>query len=228
LPFRLVMIVGLLLMAVLAWVLLRRPEASPVDPVGTTVAALSKQNRLNVFSAQVVTSITAREERLGGLVSAQTTAIIPATVHYQIDMAKIGADDLRWNAETRTMDVTLPPVEITDPQQHPERAQRYSNGALLRSVTDVGDRLTTATFRGADAQFRREAQSPQLMRLAEAAAKEAVARNIGAPLQAAGLGQVTVNVRFAHEGTRDPSQLDRSRRIEDVLKERERSQTKTS
>jgi hypothetical protein len=57
------------------------------------------------------------------------------------------------------------------------------------------------------------------MRLARDAAKRAVARSFAMPLRAAGI-EANVEVRFAGEAGGDPSYLDRSRRIEDVLNER--------
>jgi hypothetical protein len=57
------------------------------------------------------------------------------------------------------------------------------------------------------------------MRLARDAAKRAVERSFAMPLRAAGI-EAQVEVRFADEARQDPSYLDRSRRPEDVLKER--------
>src|SRR3546814_19492106 len=59
------------------------------------------------------------------------------------------------------------------------------------------------------------------MGMARDAAKAAVERSFAMPLRAAGV-EATVVTPFADEaGSRDPSQMDRSRRVEDVLGERQ-------
>jgi hypothetical protein len=47
-----------------------------------------------------------------------------------------------------------------------------------------------------------------------------VERSFAMPLKAAGL-DAKVSVRFNDEGAQSPSQLDRSRRVEDVLKDKQ-------
>ena len=58
------------------------------------------------------------------------------------------------------------------------------------------------------------------MRLAREAAVRAVERSFAMPLRAAGIG-ATVEVKFADDRGQERSYLDRSRRMEDVLKERQ-------
>jgi hypothetical protein len=60
------------------------------------------------------------------------------------------------------------------------------------------------------------------MRLARDAAKRAIERSFAMPMLAAGI-EAKVVARFPEEGIQDPSQLDRSRRIEDVLRERSKA-----
>src|SRR3546814_14478946 len=66
-----------------------------------------------------------------------------------------------------------------------------------------------------------QAKAPVTRRMARGAAKAGVERSFAMPLRAAG-GEATVVTQFADEaGSRDPSQMDRSRRVEDVLGERQ-------
>ena len=58
------------------------------------------------------------------------------------------------------------------------------------------------------------------LKLARDAAKRAVERSFAMPLKAAGI-DATVVTRFRDEPSPDPSQLDRSRPMEEVLKERQ-------
>src|SRR3954469_17026284 len=63
-------------------------------PNPTTIATASlesmrAQNRLTVFAARYVSVVTSAEERLGGLVSAQRTLILPGDVRYEVDLSKL-------------------------------------------------------------------------------------------------------------------------------------------
>jgi hypothetical protein len=73
---------------------------------------------------------------------------------------------------------------------------------------------------GARQQAATEAAKPENVAAANEAARKAIARNLEGPLQAAGLGDVTVEVRGPDRGGRDAERWDVSRSIADVLAER--------
>ena len=67
----------------------------------------------------------------------------------------------------------------------------------------------------------RQASGAPLQKLARDAARAAMTQNLLLPLRAAGFDRATVAVRFADEpGASDPSYLDASRPVGDVLRER--------
>ena len=61
------------------------------------------------------------------------------------------------------------------------------------------DQLTRENTAAAEQHAARQAASPALMSLARAAAKDAVRQNIAIPLEVAGMGDISVNVRFDGE-----------------------------
>jgi hypothetical protein len=165
-----------------------------------------------------VAVVTSRQNRFG--LSAQKTLIMPGLVRYEVDLGKLQQRDLSWNEETKTLTISLPPLEISRANVDLNELREYGEGGVLMALTSAEDRLDQANRSRGQQELVRQARQPLPMRLARDAAKRAVARSFAMPLRAAGI-EANVEVRFAGEGAQDPSYLDRSRRIEDVLKERQ-------
>jgi hypothetical protein len=220
LPLALVALVALVGLVVFGWSriggFLRGPD--PESIATASLESMREQARLVPFVARYVTVVTSSQRRLG--LTAQKTLILPGTVRYELDLAQLGDDDVAWDAGTRTLSVTLPPLEIAGPEIDMDGVQEYSGGGILLRLTNAGDVLDESNRRAGREELLRQARAPVPMRLARDAAKRAVARSFALPLRAAGV-EANVEVRFAGEaGASEPSYLDRSRRIEDVLEER--------
>ena len=204
------------------WLILRSvggvfgaPE--PETIAQASVQSMREQARLNVFAARYVAVVTSTQERLGGIVSAQKTMIMPGDVRYELNLANLTDDNVRWEEGTGTLHVTLPPIEISQPQIDLNAVQEYSGGGLLMRLTDAERTLDQANRRQGLASLVEQARQPMPMRLARDSAKRAVARSFALPLRAAGI-EANVAVRFADEpqgGERE--YMDYSRRVEDVL-----------
>lgn len=215
------LIAGLILGAVLVGSLRIGDWFEGPDPESIATASLQsvrEQARLTPFSARFVSVVTSTQRRFG--LSAQKTLIMPGNVRYEIDLARLGEDDLDWNSSTNTLSVTLPPLEISRPEIDFSEVREYGGNGLLSALTDAEDSLDAANRQAAQVELMNQARQPVPLRLARDAAKRAVARSFALPLRAAGI-EANVEVRFADEPADDPSYLDRSRRIEDVLKERQ-------
>lgn len=167
------------------------------DALGTTVEALQQQNRLTVFSAQLAPVVSAQDSRLLGLVESRQVAVIPARVDYTIDLSKVGHNRLSWDEGSRTLDVLLPPLEVSKPNLDEAHAQYLREGIWISR--DAQDSLDRNNTRLAEQQATRQATAPVLMDLARQAARNAVRQNLAIPLRVAGFENVTVNVRFDGE-----------------------------
>lgn len=185
-------------MALAAWALWRA-FASPAqgDPLATTLTAFEKQNRLTVFSAQLSPVVASNQESLLGMLKSRQVAVIPARVDYSLDLSKMTRERLTWNAETKRLDVRLPPLAISRPNLDEGRAQYLREGVWIGR--DTQDQLTRNNTQLAERQAAEQGANPVLMGLARAAAKDAVRQNLTIPLQVAGYGDVTVAVRFDGE-----------------------------
>jgi len=189
----------IIVLALAVWLAYRAfaPKAGGGDPIGTTIVAFEKQNRLTVFSAQLAPVVAAEDSRLLGLVKSRQVAVIPARVDYALDLSKMDRNRLVWNTATHTLDVLLPPLTVGTPNLDEARAQYLREGVWI--TRDAQDALSRANTTLAAQQATQQASNPVLMNPARSAAKDAIRQNLAIPLQIAGFGDVTVNARFDGE-----------------------------
>lgn len=190
----------------------------PETIASASLQSVREQARLTPFSARFVAVVTSTQRRFG--LSAQKTLIMPGTVRYELDLARLRQQDMAWDEATKTLSISLPGLEISAPEIDMREIREYGSGGLLGAITDAEEVLEASNRDAAQKELRRQALQAMPMRLARDAARRAVERSFAMPLKAAGI-DATVTVRFRDEPGRDPSQLDRSRRMEDVLRERQ-------
>ena len=186
------------MVAVAAWLawLAFGPEDNG-DPLGTSLVAFEKQNRLTVFSAQLSPVVASEDSRLFGAFKSKQVAVIPARIDYTLDLSQMDRNRLKWDEESNTLDVQLPPLTVGKPNLDEGRAQYLREGIWISR--EAQDDLNRANTRLAEQQAVEQAANPVLMGLARAAAKDAIRQNLAIPLEVAGFGEVTVNVRFDGE-----------------------------
>lgn len=168
-----------------------------VESVATaSLQSLHEQARLVPFVARFVAVTTSEQQRFG--LSAKQTMILPGMVRYEIDLAAIRQQDVVWDEGTKTLTVTLPPLQITGPQIDLAQMQAYDGGGILMALTDAQKTLDTANRARGQAELVAQAKADAPMRLARNAARNAIERSFAMPLRAAGL-DARVVARFAGE-----------------------------
>lgn len=167
------------------------------DPIATTLVAFEEQNLLTVFSAQLSPVVASEDSRLFGALKSRQVAVIPARVDYSIDLSRIEARRLNWDAANETLTVQLPPVRVGVPNLDEGQAQYLREGVWI--TREAQDKLTRANTRLAERQAMEAAANPVLMKLAQEAGRTAVRQNLAIPLHVAGFGDVKINVRFDGE-----------------------------
>lgn len=186
------------LLAVSAWLAWRAFGPEDIgDPLATSLVAFEKQNTLTVFSAQLSPVVASEDSRLMGLVQSRQVAVIPARVDYTLDLSQMDASRLRWDDVSNTLDVQLPPLAVGRPNLDEARAQYLREGIWISR--EAQDNLTRQNTRLAEQQAQEQAANPVLLGLARSAARDAIRQNLAIPLEVAGFGEVTVNVRFDGE-----------------------------
>ena len=191
----------------------------PKTLASSALQSMRAQNRLVPFVARYVSVVSSRQERFGGLVSSERTLILPGDVRYELDLAQLGPEDVRWDAGSNTLSVTLPEIEIAGPEVDLAAAREYGENGVLSALTDADTALDRNNRARAVADLRKQAGAAVPMRLAREAGRQAVERSFALPLQAAGFDNAKVIARYPTEGSPVTKPLDRSRAYNDVLEE---------
>ena len=194
------------------------PKAETI--ASASLESMRAQNRLIAFVARYVSVTTSTTSRFG--FSAKRTLILPGDVRYELDLSKLQPKDVSWDASNHTLQVRLPEVEIAGPDVDLTGAQEYGEGGVLIALTNADETLDQANRASAVSDLRKQASAAVPMRLAHAAARQAVERSFAMPLVAAGFKDAKVVARFPTEGNDDASYMDLSTPYEEAIKEAER------
>ena len=196
---RVILLAAAALFALAAWwvVAAWRDWQRGYDPetvVAASLQGLQEQNVLVPFTARYVAVVTSTQSRLG--LSAKKTLIMPGTVRYELDLAKLKQSDLDWDAATDALTVTLPPLRLAGPEIDLDAISEYRDGEILLTLTDAEKTLDAANRKAAQEELIKQAKGATPMRLAQGAARAAVEQSFAMPLKAAGI-EARVTARFA-------------------------------
>lgn len=157
-----------------------------------------------------------------GLIRSEQTTTIPFSVDYFVDVARLDQRSYRWDPETRTLSLEIPDVAIAPPNIDETAARTDQSGVYISRRASL--ELARQTSKRAAERSREAARKPENLEKARENARRVVAGMALGPLAAAGLGDVQVAVRFPWEAKAGDAAAtedwDRSRPIEEVLKER--------
>ena len=194
------------------------PKAETI--ASASLESMRAQNRLIAFVARYVSVTTSTTSRFG--FSTKRTLILPGDVRYELDLSKLQARDVSWDASSHTLQVRLPEVEIAGPDVDLTSAQEYGEGGVLTALTNADETLDQANRAKAVSDLRKQASAAVPMRLAHEAARQAVERSFAMPLVAAGFKDAKVVARFPTEGNDEASYVDLSTPYEEAINEAER------
>jgi hypothetical protein len=185
----------------------------PVTVASASLEGLREQNRLSAFAARFVAVATSTQSQFG--LSTQKTIIMPGMVEYEVDLAKLNQKDVKWDAQSKTLFVTLPPIEVTPPRIDLNQIREYGSGGILSVLTDADAKIEAANRDAGQKELVRQAHEAVPMNLARDATRRAVERSFAMPLRAVGL-DAHVEVRFADDPTANDEQWDRSRSLDQI------------
>ena len=170
------------------------------DPVASAMLAFEKQNSLTVFSSRfevVAESVDRRGVLNIDLLESRQASVIPATVEYRLDLSSMDRDRFSWDEQSETLGVVLPALKISRPNLDEGAAKTFTEGTYVSR--DASADLARNNSQQAERKAAAFAKNPQVLAMAREAAKEAIRQNLAIPLQVAGYGDVTVDVRFDGE-----------------------------
>lgn len=158
--------------------------------------AESTSLRVMVVSGELV--VTANDKGFAGLLPTSQKRRLPYSVDYHVDLSDLGIEKYRWLASEKTMIIEIPDVTVSRPNIDESKSVGetpdgvfVSRGASARLQQKVAARATG--FAAA------EAKKPENLNKARRSARDKIQKIIGAPLAAAGLGNVVVVTRFPWE-----------------------------
>lgn len=189
---------------------------TPETIASSSLESMRAQNRLNVFAARYVSVTSSKTSRFG--FSSERTLILPGDVRYELDLSKLRPEDVRWDAASETLSVTLPEIEVAGPDVDLAAAREYGEGGIISALTKSAEGLDQANRRAAVADLRKQASAKMPMNLARQAARQAVERSFAMPLQAAGFDGAKVVAKFPTDGTRDGSRITASVPYEEAIR----------
>ncbi len=170
------------------------------DPVASAMLAFEKQNSLVVFASRFEVVAESEYRQTVGPVTVRTVrqaAIIPASVDYRLDLSGMNADDFAWDAETQTLDVTLPQLQTSRPNLDEAKARIFTEGLLNTGGSQ--QLLSEKNSQIAEQKAQAFAKNAEVLALARNAAKASIRQNLAVPLQVAGYDNARINVRFETE-----------------------------
>ena len=159
----------------------------------------------------------ASASRLDGLLTSDQVVKAPFTVDYFVDLSRLSARDISWDARSGTLSVDVPELTIAAPDVDQSAVTLVRTRGLF-----VSRSASAELFRKGAAEARRaageEARKPQWLALAHENARRDLQKLLGAPLAAAGVPARSVLIVFPFERrSRDDRRWDVSRSVDDVV-----------
>jgi hypothetical protein len=195
------------------------PEQSPGGPAVTQLitAQLSGTRQLRVAQLAGTIQATASDVRGLGWLRSDQVVKMPYAVDYFVDLSGVGAGDMEWHPETRTLIVDAPDVTVGTPNTEEGRRTLVRTTGLFVTRA-AAEELSRRTSLNAAAKAQSEAQSPERMAQAREHARRGLAATFSAPLAALGYRDARVVVTFPPErGARSAERWDQSRHPSEVL-----------
>ncbi|NJC05406.1 hypothetical protein GGQ97_001199 [Sphingomonas kaistensis] len=184
-------------------------------------ATFSNKAALKVGEINGTLDVTVVDPGAVPILRSSQKATVPYSVGYTLNLSDVGADDYRWEPAARTLTIRVPTVTAEAPNvDEANRAVAGTSGIFVTRGASAN--LARRASQLATAKAGEVAAEPANLAKAQQNAEKVVADLARTPLEAAGLGPITVRVITPAAGVRDGERWDVSRSIEQVLADRPR------
>ncbi len=173
------------------------PEENVVQSATFTLLKIERQNQLVTTRAFIQAVVRKRSEAWYG--NAEVIRIVPATIHYAVDLAEIDHMRLEYDKPSRILYVPLPDVKVLSIDPDLERAEIIRSLDLLRTEGGTGNELEAETEKMVRPALEKLGTSPQAIRVAKDQAIASVKYLLESALNATGQ-PVEVRPYFKSEG----------------------------
>jgi len=162
--------------------------------LSATIESLKSESRLVSYS-YVGTQNVSIDRSYWYLFNGQQQLIVPATVSYFVDLAKLNESSATYDESTNTVMVTLPKLMLT--VEFDPRSATIINSGMPTLNDSVVQALTKLNYGTARQSAIKQGQQAEFVRLAKDRTRENIERLFRLPLQVAGKAGVKVIVSFS-------------------------------
>ena len=183
-------------------------------------ATFRKQNALKVGEVEGAFDVASIDPGQVPILRSAQKVKLPYSIGYSVDLSGMGADDYRWDKDSRTLVVEAPDVTIGRPNIDEARRQTLSTQGLF-VTRGAADNLSRRAAQQANRAATTEAAKPVHIERARENARRTIAAMLETPLELSGMGEVKVVVRLPQDQPATKSeQWDVGPSIAEVLAER--------
>jgi hypothetical protein len=173
------------------------PQGKITQTASSTLLRMNRENQLVTTRAYVQAVVRQRDEQWYG--NAEVIRIVPATIHYAVNLAEIDQSKLEYDAATKTLWVPLPDVRILSIDPDLQKAETIRNLDFLRSEGMTGNALEETTEKMVRPTLEELGKSSDIIRSAKDQAIVSVRQLLESALDTAG-SEVKVKPYFRSEG----------------------------
>ena len=196
------------------YVVERRDDGVAVDRI--VRATFTGASALKVGSLSGTVQSTASDVRGFGMLASDKVVKAPFSVDYFVDVSKLGGRDYRWDQNARVLTIMAPDVTVAAPNVDESKTSVSETRGLIVTRA-AAEALARQVSIGARRTAEVEARKPERIAAARENARRALAKLLGAPLEAAGVGKVRVAIVFPYERPGTEERWDTSNTPQDVL-----------
>lgn len=154
----------------------------------------------------------------GAVFQSKLNGTLPFSVDYFVDLSGLTLDDAKYDPQAKRLLVTIPDVRVSDPNIDLTRGKMGNMQGWWVS-RQASQALVTRSVKLADQQAEATAREPANLAKAREEGRERIAKLLELPLEASGIGDIDVEVRYASESGKSDERWDVSRSVKDVLDE---------
>lgn len=164
--------------------------------LSATIESLKSESRLVSYSYVGNQSVSINRS-FWYIFNGHQQLIVPATVSYFVDLAKLDESSATFDESTNTVTVAMPKLMLTV-DFDPRRATTINSGTLALNDSEV-QTYTKLNYETARKSAIKQGQQAELVRLAKEKTRENIVRLFQIPLQVAGRLGVKIVVYFPDE-----------------------------
>ena len=190
---------ALLVVLIAGWQLYGRlfGQETILKTASGTLLRLERDSHLVTTRAFVQAVVRERNEAWYG--TAEVIRIVPATIHYAVNLAEIDRAQMKYDEAKRVLFVPLPDVKVVAIDPDLTRSETIRSLDLLRTQSGAGNDLEEATEKMVRPALEKIGDSPEAMKVAREQAIAAVQKLLESALAATGRA-IEVKPYFKSEG----------------------------